>query len=34
MAEQAALGVVQRDAGFIAGGLDSEHQHGRVKIAL
>jgi hypothetical protein len=26
--KQAALAVIERDAGFIAGGLDAEHQHG------
>jgi hypothetical protein len=29
MAEQAAPGIVERDAGFVAGGFDAEHFHRR-----
>jgi hypothetical protein len=29
MAEQAAPGIVERDAGFVAGGFDAEHYHRR-----
>jgi hypothetical protein len=26
--EQAAVGVIERDAGFVAGGFDAKYEHG------